>query len=101
MDQKIHLAPFRLERVEGAVELVVLLDIARHHQDRIAGNQPAQPLGLRLALIGEGELGAMRLQRARDAPGDGMVVGDPHDEAATALHQIAGCLGLGQIAHAS
>ena len=44
-------------------------------------------LAERLALIGEGELGAVRGQRLGDAPGDRVVVGDPHDQAALALHQ--------------
>ena len=95
------LAPFLLQRVERFVEFVVLLDIARHHQRRIAGDQTAQTLRLRLALIGEGEFGAVRFERARDAPGNGMVVRDAHDEAALALHQIADCLVLGQWLHAS
>jgi hypothetical protein len=47
----------------------------------------AHALAQRLALVGEGEFGAVRGERAGDAPGDGMVVGHAHDQAATALHQ--------------
>ncbi len=50
------------------------------------GERP-HALAERLALIGEGELGALRVHRLGDAPGDGMVVGDPHDEAALARQQ--------------
>ena len=51
-------------------------------------DQRHQALGLRVALIGEGDLGAVRRQRARDAPGDGMVVGDAHHQAALALPSV-------------
>ena len=42
----------------------------------------------RLALIGEGERRAVRGERPGDAPGDRVVVGDPHDQPALALHQL-------------
>ena len=38
-------------------------------------------------MIAEGHGGAMVGEPAGDAPGDRMVVGDPHDEAALAFHQ--------------
>src|ERR1700676_2227191 len=41
----------------------------------------------RLALIGEGELGAMRCEHLGDAPSDRVIVGDAHNQAALALHQ--------------
>src|SRR3712207_8707033 len=44
-------------------------------------------LAERLALVGEGELGAVLAQNLGDAPGDRVVVRDPHDEAAPALHE--------------
>ena len=46
------------------------------------------PPAERLALVGEGELRAVRGERPGDAPGDRMVVGDPHHQAALALHQL-------------
>ena len=39
----------------------------------------------RLALIGEGELGALRRQRLGDPPGERAVVGEAHDQPALAL----------------
>ena len=50
--------------------------------------QRLDALAERLALIGEGKLGAMRLQRLRNAPGDRMIIGDAHDQTALALHQV-------------
>ena len=41
----------------------------------------------RLALVGEGERRAGVVAGLRDAPGDGLVVGDAHDQAALAAHQ--------------
>ena len=55
-------------------------------EPRLCGER-AHPLAERLALIGEGEFGALGRQRLGDAPGDRMIVGDAHDEAALAAHQ--------------
>ncbi len=44
----------------------------------------------RIALIGEGELGALGAAGLGDAPGDRAVVGDPHDQAALAAHETRG-----------
>ena len=38
--------------------------------------------------IGEGELGAVRGERLGDAPGDRVIVGDAHHQAALAFHQF-------------
>ena len=51
------------------------------------GRQRLHPLAERLALVGEGELGAVLVRALGDAPGDGLVVRDPHDQAALAAHQ--------------
>ena len=60
----------------------------------MADHQPADllrerldPLLQRIALIGEGELGAVRVRGLGDAPGDRAVVGDAHDQAALAAHE--------------
>ncbi len=50
------------------------------------GERP-YPLPQRLALICEGEVGAMSVQRLRDPPGDRPLVGDTHDEALLTRHQ--------------
>ena len=42
------------------------------------------PLLQSVALIGEGEVGALTVGGLGDAPGDRPVVGDPHDQAALA-----------------
>ena len=49
--------------------------------------QRRHALAERLALIGEGEFRAVLGQGLGDAPGDRMIVGDAHDEAALSLHQ--------------
>src|SRR5512139_952740 len=45
------------------------------------------PLLQRVALIGEGEVGAVVAAGARNAPGDRAVVGHAHDQPALATHQ--------------
>src|SRR5207302_8457592 len=37
-------------------------------------------LAERLALIGKGQPGALAMQRLGDAPGEGAIIGDAHDE---------------------
>src|SRR5215813_2437306 len=66
-----------------------VLDIAR--QDDVETerrDQRFEPLGLRLALIGEGKLGALRRNRLGDAPGNRMIIGNAHDQSTLAFHQI-------------
>ena len=52
------------------------------------GGERLDALLQRVALIGERELRALRARGAGDAPGDRAVVGDAHDEAALAGHQL-------------
>ena len=40
-----------------------------------------------IALIGKGQFRAGLVQRLGDAPGNGVLIGDAHDQAAFALHQ--------------
>jgi hypothetical protein len=52
--------------------------------------QRTHAFSLRIALKGEGKLRAVGGERACDAPGNGMVVRDTHDEAALSRHQGSG-----------
>ena len=49
--------------------------------------QRLDPLLERVALVGEGEVGAMVAAGARDAPGDRAVIRHAHDQPAFAAHQ--------------
>ena len=49
--------------------------------------QRLDPLLQRVALVGEGEVGAVVAAGPRDAPGDRAVVGHAHDQPAFAAHQ--------------
>ncbi len=76
----------------------VLLDVGEDRVDgggvgdvAMAGDMGADAFGerahalfQRFALIGEGELGARVMGGLGDAPGDGSVVGDAHNQAALA-----------------
>ena len=91
MHDEIERAPWRCDRGEDRVDGGGLGDVA------MADDEPADLLGERLdpllqrvALIGEGELGALRVAGLGDAPGDRPVVGDPHDQAALAAHETGG-----------
>ncbi len=92
VDEEIDAAPRLADGREHLVDRSDVLDVARQHHLR------ADQLGERLhapaervALIGEGELGAVRRERARDAPRDRVIVRNPHHEAALALHQHVEC----------
>ena len=50
-------------------------------------DQRHHALAEQIALIGKGQLRACFMQRLGDAPGDGMLVGHAHDQAAFALHE--------------
>jgi hypothetical protein len=54
-----------------------------------AFRQRPHPLFQRLALIGESQFGAVLAQALGNAPGQRLVVGEAHDQAALALHQPA------------
>ena len=88
MNQKIETAPFAFQAIKGGIEFGVVLDIAGKY-DRGADRrrQRFEPFRLRLALIGEGDFSPLSGKRARDAPGDGMVVGHTHHQSAAALQQ--------------
>ena len=90
VDDEVDVVPGLADGVEGAVEAGALGDVAIDQQvraDRL-GERP-DAARERIRLVGEGQLGALAGGRAGDAPGDRMVVGDPHDEAAFAGHQPA------------
>ena len=61
-------------------DVVLEADVASAESER------PYPLPQRLALISEGEVGAMMVQCLRDSPGDGPLVGDTHDEALLTRH---------------
>ena len=87
--RKSSVPHFRCSVVEHGIDAGDVLDVAGQHQfDAERFRQRLDALAERLALIGEGELGALRGQRLGDAPGDRMIIGDAHDQAALALHQV-------------
>ena len=90
MDDEIEPVPRSVERGEGGVDGSDVLHVAGQHE---SGAERAGERGdastERLALVGEGELRPVRGKDLGDAPGDGMVVRDAHDQAALALHQTA------------
>src|SRR5664280_2363223 len=57
------------------------------HGAKLAFTYQGDALAKRVALISERELGAVVAQHLGDAPGDRVVVGDPHHQPTFALHQ--------------
>ncbi len=91
MDEKIEPAPALLQGLEGGIDGGDILDIAGQDEVRAdAGRQRLDALAERLALIGEGEFRTMRGERLGDAPGNRILVRDPHDEAALSGHEAHG-----------
>ncbi len=94
MDQEVEGPEGASHLPEGLVHGGVVGDVGGDqglHPDALG--QGAHPPLQRLALVGEGHLRALGGQLAGDAPGDGILVGDAHDEALLAPHQLA----LGQL----
>ena len=75
---------------EGRIHAGVVGHVSGDHRVHADGfHQRPHPALEVLALIGEGDLRALRRQLLGDAPRDGAVIRDAHHEAALALHQVA------------
>ncbi len=91
MNHEIQPVPLALQHAKHFLQLGIVADVAGQDQARAdAFRQRTHALSLRLALIGEGEFRAVRGECARNAPSDGMIVRDAHDEALSSRHQPAG-----------
>ena len=85
MGDEIDAAPQALRFGENAVEGGGLGDVAMAEHGRVElGGQGLDPPLEGVALIGQGQFGAVGAGRLGDAPGDGAVVGDAEDEPALA-----------------
>ena len=87
MDQKIKATPTVGNRRKGPVQRRIIGDVDVDQE--IAPQRTCQrfdTLAEHLALIAERQFGPGCMQRLGDPPGDGMVVGHPHDQAAFAVH---------------
>src|ERR1700730_2007180 len=88
MHDEIEPRPLLGEHSENAVEARFIGDVAIHHDLAAeAVGKRADALGERVALEGEGDLGALGMDRFGDAPSDRAIVGDAHDEAPLAGHE--------------
>ena len=88
VDEKVDGSPLLLERGKNSIDGRNVLDVAGHQHGRADGfGERLDALQQRIALISEGQLGAVGAQHLGDAPGDRVVVGDPHDQAAFSVHQ--------------
>ncbi len=89
MDQEVQLAEGLLDLGERRIHGGVVGDVGGDQQagaDALRQG-PHPPLQV-LALIGESQLRPLGGQARGDAPGDGLVIGDAHDEALLAPHQV-------------
>jgi hypothetical protein len=90
MDEEIDLSPFLFQMGKHRVHACGIGDVARQDEGGADGfGEREDALLERLALIGEGDFGALFGAGLGDAPGDRAVVRDAHDEPALALHQAA------------
>src|SRR5690606_10495285 len=88
MDENVQLAPLFLQRAEHGLHRILALDIAGQDNVRAeACGERSDALLQRIALVGEGDLGARFGELLRNAPGDRMIVGDAHDEGALARQE--------------
>jgi hypothetical protein len=88
MDQKVDRIPDLGQLGKGGIQRAGIGDVAIDQGGRLHRlDQRDHPLLEQVALVGEGQFRARLMQGLGDAPGNGMLVGDPHDEPALALHQ--------------
>ena len=86
--EEVHRAPLLLDFRKYGVNRGNILDVAGHHERRARLlSQRLHALGQRVTLIGKGEFCAVLSECLRYPPGDRVVVGDPYDQPAFALHQ--------------
>ncbi len=88
MNEKIERAPAAAKLGKYGVDRLYVLAVAR--LDEVGADRRRERLHAfaeSIALIGEGELCAVGGKRLGDAPRNGVIVGDPHDQAALAVHQ--------------
>ena len=91
MDDEIEPVPGRTEGGKRRGDGGLVLDVAGQGDIRAdRAGEGFDPLPEGIALIGEGEPGAVGGKGARDAPRDGTLIGDPHHQAALAFHQCSG-----------
>ena len=89
MDDEVERPPFLPQCVEDRIDRAAVRDIAGENElGTDLGGERLDTLFEGVALIGEGERGAVRGGALGDAPGDGPVVGDAHDQAPLAAHQL-------------
>jgi hypothetical protein len=88
VDEKVERAPGRAHGREGGIDALGFGDvtITNHNAADIAGKRLDAFLE-RIALVGEGERGAVGVARLGDAPGERTMVGDPHDQATLAAQK--------------
>ena len=89
-DEHDEAAPFAFQKLEGAVDLAVDRHIEWQCERAHLCSERQHTLLQLVVGVRDGELCALTVHRLRDAPGDGPVVGNAHDEAALAGHDRAG-----------
>ena len=85
MDQEVQTTPFMGKFGEYSVDTVLVGNVAR--QDKVDADRLRQGLDAlqqRVPLIGERKLRPVRRAGLGDSPGDRAVVGDSHDQTASA-----------------
>ncbi len=90
MNKEIEFSPFLCKTLENGVHAGGIHHIAGHDEGGAHRfGQRDHTLLQRFALIGEGEFGAMLGTGLGNAPCNRSIIGNAHDEAAFALHQVA------------
>ncbi len=90
MYDEIQRPPFVRKSTEGGVHRGLIGHIDIDHEGRSdAFGQRRDAATKGFALIAESKLSPFSRQRLGNAPGDGVVVGDAHDEAAFSIHQVS------------
>ncbi|MNL47772.1 hypothetical protein D3C87_1705770 [compost metagenome] len=96
MHHEIDLAPLLLKRVEDRVDGGFVADVTvAGHEAVDFREQRLDALFQSVALIGQRNFTTLRVDGLGNAPCDGTVVCNAHDDAALALHQT-GCLSHGK-----
>ncbi len=92
VDDEVEAAPLPLELAENGFERLIVLDVGfQNNLGTYSFNERLHALAEGIALIGEGQFGAMLVQRLCYAPSNRMIIGNAHNEAAFASHKFHRC----------
>jgi hypothetical protein len=96
MNHKVNLAPFFAQFLKAGFDRSGIGYVAfnQRRRERKFFRQRDDPFFQSFVLIGNGDLRTLRIKRLSNAPGNGFVIGEAHNQALFASHKRFSCHSL-------